>query len=47
MTFLNIANVHTIGVGILHILEVMGVEARIYRYIQFVHTFNNEEKNGT
>ena len=29
MTFLNIANVHTIGVGILRILEVMGVQARM------------------
>ena len=28
-----------IGVGILHILETMGVEARIYQYKQIAHTF--------
>ena len=28
-----------IGVGILRILEVMGVQARIYHYRQIVHTF--------
>ena len=27
------------SVGILHILETMGVEARIYQYNQTVHTF--------
>ena len=32
MYFRNIANVHTVSVDFLHILEYMGVEARIYQY---------------
>ena len=37
--FLNIANVHTIGVDFLHILETMGVEARIYQHNRSSHFF--------
>ena len=32
MTFRNNANVHAVSVNFLHILEVMGVQARIYQY---------------
>ena len=32
--FPNMANVHTVSVDFLHILETMGVEARIYQYNQ-------------
>lgn len=39
MYFLNIANVHTVSVDFLRILEYMGVEARIGQYKAKVRTF--------
>ena len=43
------ANVHTMSVDFLHVLEVMGVEARIAQYDKsesshFLYTLNREEK---